>query len=106
MLGDLPRRLVRQREKPLQHAGAVIDRDLRKPLRDLRRDEPVKALLLKDPRIRRAASRPILASAYGLRSDEPACSLNHPQPCRTGQTRTPPRRLKDKGSASQTQPTP
>ena len=36
VLGDLPRRLVRQREEPLQHPGAVIDRDLREPLRDLR----------------------------------------------------------------------
>ena len=105
VLGDLPRRLVRQREEPLQHAGAVIDRDLREPLRDLRAHERVDALLLEDPRIGRAAGRPIVASAYGLRSDEPARSLHHPQPS-PSQTRTPPRRLKEEGSASQTLPTP
>jgi hypothetical protein len=105
VLGDLPRRLVREREEPLEHAGAVVDRDLREPLRDLRGDERVDALLLEDPRIGRAAGRPVVASAYGLRSSEPARSLHRSQPS-PGQTRTPPRCLKEEGSASQTLPAP
>ncbi|MGB0097975.1 MAG: hypothetical protein WBP81_36230 [Solirubrobacteraceae bacterium] len=105
VVGDLPSRLIGQREEPLQHAGAVIDRDLREPLRDLRAHERVNALLLEDPRIRHGAGRPVVASAHGLRSDLPARSLHHSQPS-PSQTRTPPRRLKEEGSASQTLPTP
>ena len=84
------------RQEPLQHAVAVLDRDLREPQRDLRADERGDALLLDDHRVGRAAGRPVLASAHDLRSEEPARSLHHPQPS-PGQSRTPPRRLKEDG---------